>query len=78
MRGALKHYRAAVRKAVQAAGLPAYRGRGGYLVALYPDGRRVRRKKLENPFLRQGGRDGATMALDRHSHAGASSAAHSA
>ncbi|MEX0696931.1 MAG: hypothetical protein WD014_08000 [Dongiaceae bacterium] len=66
MRGALKHYREAVRQAIArawAAGLPAYQGRGGYLVALYPDGRRVKLKKLENPFLRQGGRYGATKAL---------------
>ena len=66
MRGALKHYREAVRQAIArawAAGLPAYQGRGGYLVALYPDGRQVRLKKLENWPPRKGGRDGATKAL---------------
>ena len=66
MRGALKHYREAVRQAIArawAVGLPVYQGRGGYIVALYPDDRQVRLKKLENPFLRQGGRDRATKAL---------------
>jgi hypothetical protein len=46
----LRVYRQAVREAIAdawAAGLPAYQGRRGYLVALYPDGREVRLKKLQ-------------------------------
>lgn len=42
-------FRAAVRQAIadkHAAGLPAYQGIDGYLVAIYPGGRRVKLKKL--------------------------------
>jgi hypothetical protein len=48
----LRIYRRAVRKAIaeaHAAGLPVYQGRDGYLVAIYPDGRVARLKKLATP-----------------------------
>jgi hypothetical protein len=49
----LRRYREGVEKAIQAAwaaGVPAFQARDGYLVALYPDGRIVKLKKLEGPF----------------------------
>jgi hypothetical protein len=49
----LRLYRQAVREAVAeawAAGFPAFQGRGGYLVALYPDGRKIKLKRLQGPI----------------------------
>jgi hypothetical protein len=45
----LEIFRQAVREAIASAhkaGLPAYQGINGYIVAIYPDGRRVRLEKL--------------------------------
>lgn len=44
-------FRKAVKQAIaekHAAGLPAYQGIDGYLVAIYPGGKRVKLKKLAN------------------------------
>ncbi|MBI3707497.1 MAG: hypothetical protein HY246_07440 [Proteobacteria bacterium] len=48
----MRIYRRAVRQAIaeaHAAGLPVFQGRDGYLVAIYPDGRVARLKKLATP-----------------------------
>lgn len=49
MKGTLRAYRQAVRRAMEdlwAAGLPVIQGRSGYMVAIYPDGRQVKLQKL--------------------------------
>ena len=62
-----REFRAAVREAIarsHAAGLPVFQGRGGWLVALYPDGRRVKLQRLPDPVSvpRMNGRANADAA----------------
>jgi hypothetical protein len=64
----LHRYREGVERAVKAAwaaGVPAFQARDGYLVALYPDGRIVRLKKLEAPSDRAAENDDARIAAPR-------------
>lgn len=63
----LRIYRKAVRDAIEEgwrAGQPAFQGRGGYLVALYPDGRRVKLKKLAGPLVDDNGSGDKAQAVD--------------
>ncbi|MGH6933630.1 MAG: hypothetical protein ACREEE_14490 [Dongiaceae bacterium] len=63
----LRAYRKAVREAIEEgwrAGLPAFQGRGGYLVALYPDGRQVKLKKLSGPLVDLNGGSEKTKSVD--------------
>lgn len=64
----LRRYREGVEKAIQtawAAGVPAFQARDGYLVALYPDGRIVKLKKLEGPFAQTAENDETVAAAPR-------------
>ncbi len=49
MRNHLELYREAVRQAIaanHALGLPVYQSKGGYIIAIYPDGREVKLQKV--------------------------------
>lgn len=66
MKQELRRYRQAVKDAIAAswkAGIPAFQGRDGYLVALYPDGRIVKLKKLRGPRQKPE-TDGAADSMD--------------
>lgn len=66
MQPSLTRYREAVRKAVRASwkrGVPAFQAQGGYLIALYPDGRRVKLQRLENWTLQEAGGNGTSKNL---------------